>query len=61
MDQASVDNYMNTLKGTSREFQNAFVDAMKKKVKNWDFDDEGSYYLSSKQEIKCMMEIQVRF
>lgn len=52
MDQASVDNYMETLKGTSREFQNAFVDAMKKKVKNWDFDDEGSYYWSSKQEIK---------
>lgn len=30
MDQTSIDNYMDTIKGTSREFQNAFVDAMKK-------------------------------
>ena len=51
MDKTSADNYMDTIKGTSREFQNAFVDAMKKKVKNWDFGD-GSYYWSSKQEIK---------
>lgn len=37
MDQASVDNYMDAIKGTSREFQNAFVDAMKKKVKKMEF------------------------
>lgn len=52
MDRTSADNYMKAIKGTSREFQNAFVDAMKKKVKNWDFDDKGSYYWPSKQEIK---------
>lgn len=56
MDQTSVDNYMDAIKGTSREFQNAFVDAMKKKVKNWDFDDEGSYYWSSMHEIKYTYE-----
>lgn len=36
--------YLETLQGTNREFQNSFVDAMKKKVKKWERDDIESYY-----------------
>lgn len=43
---------MNVLKGTEQEFQNAFVDALKKKVKNWDYSDEACSFSSYRKEIK---------
>lgn len=49
---ASTDSYMNTLKDTEQEFQNAFVDALKKKVKNWGHSEESSFYSSYGKEIK---------
>lgn len=48
----SVDSYMSALKSTEQEFQNAFVDALKKKVKNWDYSDGVSFYSSYGKEIK---------
>ena len=52
-DDTSIDFYMRTLKSTEQEFQNAFVDALKKKVNSWDFSDDGtSFYLSIRKEIK---------
>lgn len=51
MDAKSVDKYMSTLQGQSREFQNAFVDALKKKVKTWEVSDYGSYYNSGWNKI----------
>ena len=49
---ASTQSYMNALKGTEQEFQNAFVDALKKKVKSWDYSEDTSFYSSSWHEIK---------
>ena len=49
---ASTQSYMNALKGTEQEFQNAFVDALKKKVKSWDYSENSSFYSSYRQEIK---------
>lgn len=49
---ASTQSYMNALKSTEQEFQNVFVDALKKKVKNWDYSDASSYYSSYKNEIR---------
>ena len=49
---ASTDSYMNTLKDTEQEFQNAFVDALKKKVKNWGHSEGSSFYSSYGKEIK---------
>lgn len=49
---ASTQSYMNALKGTEQEFQNAFVDALKKKVKSWGHSENSSFYSSSRQEIK---------
>ena len=49
---ASTDSYMNTLKNTEQEFQNVFVDALKKKVKNWDYSEGSSFYSSHRKEIK---------
>ena len=51
-DNNTTDYYMNALKGTEQEFQNVFVDALKKKVKNWDYSDSSSYYSSYKNEIR---------
>lgn len=51
-DNNTTDYYMNALKGTEQEFQNVFVDALKKKVKNWDYSDASSYYSSYKNEIR---------
>ena len=51
MDAKSVDKYMSTLQGQSREFQNAFVDALKKKVKTWEVSDYDSYYNSGWNKI----------
>lgn len=48
----STDSYMRTLKGTEQEFQNAFIDALKKKVKNWDYSEDTSFYSSYGKEIK---------
>ena len=48
----SIDSYMNTLKDTEQEFQNAFVDALKKKVKNWGHSEKSSFYSSYGKEIK---------
>ena len=48
----SIDSYMSVLKGTEQEFQNAFVDALKKKVKNWDYSEESSFYSHYGKEIK---------
>lgn len=47
MDGIAKQKYMDTILGTSREFQNCFVDAMKKKVKHWECVDDGSYYQSA--------------
>ena len=49
---ASTQSYMNALKGTEQEFQNSFVDALKKKVKSWDYSENSSFYSSYRQEIK---------
>lgn len=49
---ASTQSYMNALKGTEQEFQNSFVDALKKKVKSWNYSENTSFYSSSRQEIK---------
>lgn len=51
-DNNATDHYMNELKGTEQEFQNAFVDALKKKVKNWDYSDASNYYSSYRNEIR---------
>ena len=48
----SIDSYMRTLKGTEQEFQNAFVDALKKKVKKWVYSEDVSFYSSARKEIK---------
>ena len=51
-EKTSVDSYMKTLKSTEQEFQNVFIDALKKKVKNWDYSDDGtSFYSSFRKEI----------
>ena len=51
-DDASTESYMNALKGTEQEFQNAFVDALRKKVKTWKYSDNGSsFYYSYGKEI----------
>lgn len=49
---ASTDSYMSVLKSTEQEFQNAFVDALRKKVKNWDYSEGASFYSSYKKEIQ---------
>lgn len=51
-DDTSIDSYMSVLKGTEQEFQNAFVDALKKKVKSWDYAEESSFYSSYGKAIK---------
>lgn len=51
-DDASIDSYMNVLKSTEQEFQNAFVDALKKKVKNWEYSDEECSFSRYRKEIK---------
>lgn len=51
-DDASTNTYMNALKSTEQEFQNVFVDALKKKVKTWKYSDNGtSFYYSYGKEI----------
>ena len=47
---------MDALKSTNQQFQNAFVDALKKKVKNWSYTSEVSLYSPSRQEIKLDYE-----
>lgn len=49
---ASTESYMSALKGTEQEFQNAFVDALKKKVNNWGHSENSSFYSSFRNEIK---------
>lgn len=51
MEEVAKQNYMDTILDTSREFQNCFVDAMKKKVKSWKYVDDGSYYQSASHSI----------
>lgn len=49
----AIDSYMSVLKSTEQEFQNAFIDALKKKVKYWSYSDDGtSSYSSYRKEIK---------
>lgn len=48
----STESYMSALKGTEQEFQNAFVDALKKKVKSWGHSENSSFYSSFRNEIK---------
>lgn len=51
-DRKSEEYYMSALKNTEQEFQNAFVDALKKKVKEWDYSENGgSFYAAYMQEI----------
>lgn len=56
MDANGTDHYMKAIKKTSREFQNAFVDAMKKKVKTWGYSSDGSYYHPAFNEIKLTVK-----
>lgn len=51
-DRKSEGYYMSALKNTEQEFQNVFVDALKKKVKEWDYSENGgSFYAAYMQEI----------
>lgn len=52
----NIDSYMDALKSTNQQFQNAFVDALKKKVKNWNYTSKGSCYLNGTNEIKLDYE-----
>jgi hypothetical protein len=49
----AIDSYISALKSTEQEFQNVFIDALKKKVKSWGYSDDGtSFYSSYRNEIK---------
>lgn len=54
---AAIDSYMRVLKSTEQEFQNSFIDALRKKVKRWKYSDDGtSSYTSAGKEIKLNNE-----
>ena len=52
MDNDGVEEYMRVLKSQSQDFQNAFVDALRKKVKSWEYTDGTSCYKQYENKIE---------